>query len=76
MFDFLKKGLEKTLNSIKNVLPQRRETLDKTLLEEILLEADLGYDLVERILDPLPSKVSRELLEKTLLQLLETAPLS
>ena len=74
MFDFLKKGLEKTLNSIKNVLPQRRETLDKTLLEEILLEADLGYDLVERILDPLPSKVSRELLEKTLLQLLETAP--
>ena len=74
MFDFLKKGLEKTLNSIKNVLPQRRETLDKTLLEEILLEADLGYDLVERILDPLPSKVSRDLLEKTLLQLLETAP--
>jgi len=54
MFSFLKKGLEKTLGSIKDILPERVEKIDKTLLEEILIESDIPYELVEEILYYLP----------------------
>ncbi|WP_060826198.1 signal recognition particle-docking protein FtsY [Sulfurospirillum cavolei] len=54
MFSFIKKGLEKTLGSIKDILPERVEKIDKTLLEEILIESDIPYELVEEILYYLP----------------------
>lgn len=61
MFSFIKKGLEKTLGSIKDILPERVEKIDKTLLEEILIESDIPYELVEEILYYLPpaSSVAR-----------------
>lgn len=58
MFSFLKKGLEKTLGSIKDILPERVEKIDKTLLEEILIESDIPYELVEEILYYLPPSSS------------------
>jgi len=61
MFSFIKKGLEKTLGSIKDILPERVEKIDKTLLEEILIESDIPYELIEEILYYLPpaSSVAR-----------------
>ncbi|NCB55819.1 MAG: signal recognition particle-docking protein FtsY, partial [Epsilonproteobacteria bacterium] len=58
MFSFIKKGLEKTLGSIKDILPERVEKIDKTLLEEILIESDIPYELVEEILYYLPPSSS------------------
>lgn len=48
MFDFLKK----TLTSISNI--KQNGKLSKEVLEEILLEADVSYDIVEEILYYLP----------------------
>lgn len=54
MFSFIKKGLDKTLGAIKEILPERVEKIDKTLLEEILIESDIPYELVEEIIYYLP----------------------
>lgn len=54
MFSFIKKGLDKTLGAIKEILPEKVEKIDKNLLEEILIESDIPYDLVEEILYYLP----------------------
>ncbi len=54
MFSFIKKGLDKTLGAIKDILPEKVEKIDKTLLEEILIESDIPYELVEEIIYYLP----------------------
>ena len=54
MFSFIKKGLGKTLGAIKEILPEKVEKIDKTLLEEILIESDIPYELVEEIIYYLP----------------------
>ena len=54
MIGFIKKGLGKTLNVIRDVLPQKVEKIDKETLEEILIEADVPYELVEEIIYYLP----------------------
>lgn len=53
MFDFLKKGLAKTLQSIAGVKGKNKK-ITKDLLEEILLEADVAYEIVEEIIYYLP----------------------
>ncbi len=69
MFGFFKKALEKTTNSIKSIVPKKSDTVTKELLEEILLEADVTYELVEEIIYYLPASnnVKREDLRRILL---------
>ena len=59
MFNLLKKVLGKTSDAIKEVAPSKRKELSKDEFEDILLEADVNYELVERLLDTLPAKVNR-----------------
>ncbi len=54
MLGFIKKGLGKTINVIKDVLPNKVDKIDKDTLEEILLESDVPYELVEEIIYYLP----------------------
>jgi fused signal recognition particle receptor len=54
MIGFIKKGLGKTLDVIKDVLPQKVEKIDKEVLEEILIESDVPYELVEEIIYYMP----------------------
>jgi len=59
MFNLFKKVLGKTNDAIKEVAPTKRKELSKDEFEDILLEADVNYELVERLLDALPEKVTR-----------------
>ena len=54
MFSFIKKGLDKTLDAIKVILPEKVDKIDKELLEEILIESDIPYEVVEVIIYYLP----------------------
>jgi fused signal recognition particle receptor len=69
MFGFIKKGLKKTLEAIQSTAPEKREKIDRDELEDLLLEADVSYDLVEKIIDSLPEKVKRIQLYNTLISL-------
>ncbi len=59
MFGMLKKVFTKTTDAIKEVAPEKKKEITKEEFEEILLEADVNYELAERLLDTLPEKINR-----------------
>lgn len=59
MFNLLKKVLGKTNDAIKDVAPHKRKLIPKDEFEDILLEADVHYELVEKLLNALPDNISR-----------------
>jgi fused signal recognition particle receptor len=68
MFGFIKKGLQKTAEAIKTVVPKKKLKITKDELEDILLEADVEYDLIEIIMRELyQEEVTREQLRSKLL---------
>lgn len=68
MFGFLKNSLSKTVEAIKSVAPKKKITFTKEELEDILLEADVEYALVEIIINEIyQDKVTREILRSKLL---------
>lgn len=69
MFSFFKKGLKKTNDAIKEVVPQKQKKLDIETVEDLLLEADMSYDLVESVVNGLPSSVNRIQLYNSLISL-------
>ena len=68
MFGFIKKSLSKTAQAIRTVAPKRKVTFTKDEIEDILLEADVEYDLIEIIMNEMyQSKITREILRSKLL---------
>ncbi|PHS38894.1 MAG: signal recognition particle-docking protein FtsY [Sulfurovum sp.] len=59
MFNLFKKVLGMTNDAIKDVAPKKRKNIPKDEFEDILLEADVHYDLVERLLEGLPNTINR-----------------
>jgi len=59
MFNLFKKVLGKTNDAIKDVAPKKRKNIPKDEFEDILLEADVHYDLVERLLEALPDTINK-----------------
>jgi fused signal recognition particle receptor len=74
MFSFIKKGLQKTVEAINAIIPDKKATISKDELENILLEADVEYDLVEIILRELyQNDITRDQLRSKLLATLSFA---
>ncbi|MCK4875491.1 MAG: signal recognition particle-docking protein FtsY [Sulfurimonas sp.] len=68
MFGFIKKSLSKTADAIKSVAPTKKVSFTKDELEDILLEADVEYDLVETMLKEMDTnKITRDILRSKLL---------
>jgi fused signal recognition particle receptor len=59
MFNLFKKVLGKTNTAIHEIAPEKKHHIFKDEFEEILLEADVNYTLVEKLLDGLPEKINR-----------------
>jgi len=59
MFNILKKVFGKTGDAIKEVVPEKKKEITKDEFEDILLEADVNYELVERLIEALPEKINR-----------------
>jgi len=72
MFGLFKKALNKTKEAIQSVVgSEKKEKIDRDLLEEALIEADIDYDLVEKIIEKLPKEVTKEKLKKELLKIFD-----
>lgn len=68
MFGFIKRSLSKTAEAIKSIVPKKKLSFTKEEIEEILLEADVEYALVEIILNEIyQSKITRDILRSKLL---------
>ena len=59
MFNILKKVFRKTNNAIKEVAVNKKKKITQDEFEEILLEADVNYELIEEILEYLPKTITR-----------------
>ncbi|WP_104697253.1 MULTISPECIES: signal recognition particle-docking protein FtsY [unclassified Helicobacter] len=59
MFSFLKK----TTQNLSSFLGAKKPEIEKDLLEEALIEADVDYEIIELLLENLPQKVTRNQLE-------------
>jgi len=68
MFGFIRNSLKKTTEAIRSVVPKKKIVFTKDEIEDILLEADVEYDLVEIILEQTyQEKITREILRSKLL---------
>lgn len=59
MFSFFKK----TSENIARFLGSKQKKIEKSVLEEILIESDIHYEIIERMLDNLPEQISRDALK-------------
>jgi fused signal recognition particle receptor len=59
MFNILKKVFGRTNDAIKEVAPVKKKKITQEEFEDILLEADVNYELIEIFLEELPSSINR-----------------
>ncbi len=59
MFNIFKKVFSKTTKAIKDVAPKKKKKITIDEFEDILLEADVNYELVELFLEDLPNSIDR-----------------
>ncbi len=71
---FFSKALEKTFVNIKSVIPQKKEKIAFDDVEELLIEADMEYEIIEKAMDGLPEMITRKQLRHRLVMLFEHAP--
>ena len=71
---FFSRALEKTFASIKTVVPVKKEKIDFDDIEEMLIEADMEYEIIEKAMDGLPPEITRKQLRHRLVMLFEHAP--
>jgi fused signal recognition particle receptor len=71
MKDFFKKGFQKTIDAIKALddalLIDVLESIKKESLEEILIESDVNYSLIQTMLDELPEEIEVDILRPRML---------
>jgi len=72
---FLSQALDKTVSNIKSIIPQRQEKIAFDSIEEILIESDMEYEIIEKAMDGLPQMITKEQLRHRLVMLFEHAPI-
>lgn len=72
--NFFSKALEKTINNLATIVPKKKEKIEFDTIEELLIEADMEYGIVELAMDGLPNMISRDQLRHRLISLFEHAP--
>lgn len=70
MISLLSKTLSKTTSNLAALLGSKKDKLSRDELEELLIECDIEYELIEELLDSLPPYIGRESLHKALKKLL------
>ena len=72
---FFTRALSKTFDSIRSVIGlEKKEKISFDLVEEMLIEADVEYEIIQKAMDGLPSEITREQLRHRLVSLFEHAP--
>jgi len=71
---FFSRALEKTVGNLKSIIPEKKEKIEFDVIEEILIEADMEYEIIEKAMDGLPELITRAQLRHRLVSLFEHAP--
>ncbi len=68
------KAFSKTFDSFKAIVPKKQEKIDFETIEEMLIESDIEYEIIEKAMDGLPDQIKRSELRHRLVMLFEHAP--
>ncbi len=68
------KAFSKTFDSFKAIVPKKQEKIDFDAIEEMLIESDIEYEIIEKAMDGLPDQIKRAELRHRLVMLFEHAP--
>jgi fused signal recognition particle receptor len=68
------KAFSKTFENFKSVVPKKQEKIDFETIEEMLIESDIEYEIIEKAMDGLPEQIKRSELRHRLVMLFEHAP--
>ncbi|MBL6970157.1 MAG: signal recognition particle-docking protein FtsY [Campylobacterales bacterium] len=68
------KAFSKTFDSFKAIVPKKQEKIDFDTIEEMLIESDIEYVIIEKAMDGLPDQIKRAELRHRLVMLFEHAP--
>jgi len=71
---FFAKALSKTFDNFKSIIPQKKVKIEFDVIEELLIESDMEYSIIEKAMDGLPELISRKDLRHRLVMLFEHAP--
>jgi fused signal recognition particle receptor len=72
MFGFIKKAFGGSSEQNKNKeAKKKRSKIEKDELEDLLLEADVNYELIEKLLDQLPENINRTQLYNSLISVFD-----
>jgi fused signal recognition particle receptor len=69
------RALEKTISNFGAIVPKKREKIEFDTIEELLIESDMEYEIIEKAMDGLPNMITRDQLRHRLVMLFEHAPL-
>ena len=72
---FISRALNKTVSNFKSIVPKRQEKIEFETIEELLIEADMEYEIIEKAMDGLPALINRDQLRHRLVSLFEHAPI-
>ena len=73
--DTFTKAFSKTFDNFKTIVPKKQEKIDFETIEEMLIESDIEYEIIEKAMDGLPNKIKRAELRHRLVMLFEHAPI-
>jgi fused signal recognition particle receptor len=68
---FFTKALKKTVDNLRSIVPQKKEKIEFDIIEEILIESDMEYEIIEKAMDGLPDLITRDQLRHRLVMLFE-----
>ncbi len=71
---FLSKALKKTFDNIKTVIPVKKQTIPFEEVEELLIQSDMEYEIIEKAMNGLDQKIQRKHLRHRLIMLFEHSP--
>jgi fused signal recognition particle receptor len=72
--NFFQKALSKTIDNIKSVVPKKVEKLEFDIVEELLIESDMEYEIIQKAMDGLPGLITKAQLRHRLVMLFEHSP--
>jgi len=71
---FFSRALSKTFENIRSIVPQKKEKIEFDVIEELLIESDMEYEIIEKAMNGLPNMINRKDLRHRLIMLFEFAP--
>jgi fused signal recognition particle receptor len=72
---FFSIALKKTIENLQVIIPEKKEKIAFDMIEEILIEADMEYEIIEKAMNGLPKLINKEQLRHRLISLFENTPI-